>query len=69
MTKRIVRLIKVKNKYSFCESVREYQNPPKENVHQKKDSKQIDRSENNIKKQLTESRHNKHKSYLQSKIL
>ena len=55
--------------YSFCESVTECQNPPKENIHQKKDSKQIDKNENNINKQLTEICHNKHKNYLQSKIV
>ena len=55
--------------YSFCESVTEWQNPPKENIHQEKDSKQIDKSENNINKQLTEICHNKHKIYLQSKNL
>ena len=55
--------------YYFCESVTECQNPPKENIHQKKDSKQIDKNENNINKQLTEIRHNKHKIYLQSKNL
>ena len=55
--------------YSFCESVTECQNPPKENIHQKKKTKQIDKNENNINKQLTEIRHNKHKIYLQSKNL
>ena len=35
----------------------------------KKDSNQIDRNENNINKQLTEIRLNKHKNYLQSKNL
>ena len=33
----------------------------------KKKTKQIDKNENNINKQLTEIRHNKHKIYLQSK--
>ena len=42
--------------YSFCESVTDGQNPPKENIHQKKDSKQIDKNQNNINKQLTEIR-------------
>ena len=55
--------------HTFCESVSECLNPPKENIHQKKDSKQIDKNENNINKQLTEIRHNKHKTYLQSKNL
>ena len=55
--------------YSFRESVTECQNPPKANIHQKKDSKQIDKNENNINKQLTEIHHNKHKIYLQSKNL
>ena len=55
--------------YSFCESVTECQNPPKENIHQKKKTKQIDKNENNINKQLIEIRHNKHKIYLQSKNL
>ena len=42
---------------------------PKENVvHNGHDYNQIDQNENNIK-QLTEIRHNKHKTYLQSKIL
>ena len=35
----------------------------------KKVSKQIDKNENNINKQLTEIRHNKYKNYLQSKNL
>ena len=35
--------------YSFCESVTECPNPPKENIPQKKDSKQIDKNENNNK--------------------
>ena len=35
----------------------------------KKKTKQIDKNENNINKQLTEIRHNKHKIYLQSKNL
>ena len=35
----------------------------------KKDSNQIDRNENNINKQLTEIRLNKHKNYLQTKNL
>ena len=34
--------------YSFYESVTECQNPPKQNIHQKKDSKQIEKNENNI---------------------
>ena len=55
--------------YSFCESVTECQNPSKENIHLKKDSKQIDKNENNISKQLTEIRHNKHKIHLESKNL
>ena len=33
----------------------------------KKNFNQIDKNENNISKQLTEIRHNKHKKYLQSK--
>ena len=37
--------------YSFCESVTVCPNQPKENIiHHKKDSKQIDRNENNINK-------------------
>ena len=55
--------------YSFCESITECQNPPKENIHEKKDSKQIDKNENNVNKQLIEIRHNKHKIYLQNKNL
>ena len=55
--------------YYFCKSVTECQNPPKENIHQKKKTKQIDKIENNINKQLTEIRHNKHEIYLQSKNL
>ena len=56
--------------YSFCKSVTESLNPPNENItHHKKDSNQIDKNENNINKQLTEIRHNKHKNYLQSKKL
>ena len=55
--------------YPFCESVTECQNPPKGNIHQKKDFKQIDKNENNISKQLNEIRHNKHKIYLQSKTM
>ena len=56
--------------YSFCEIVTECPNPPNENIiHPKKDSNQIDKNENNINKQLTEIRHNKHKNYLQSKNL
>ena len=35
----------------------------------KENSKQIDKNENNINKQLTEICHNKHKIYLQSKNL
>ena len=35
----------------------------------KVDSKQIYKNKNNINKQLTEIRHNKHKNYLQSKNL
>ena len=35
----------------------------------KKDSNQIDKNENNINKQLTETRHNNHENYLQSKNL
>ena len=54
--------------YSFCESVTECQYPPKENI-QKKDSKQIDKNENNANKELTEIRRNKHKIYLLSKNL
>ena len=34
-----------------------------------KNSKQIDKNDSNINKQLTEIRHNKHKNYLQSKSL
>ena len=30
--------------YYFCESVTECQNPPKENIHQKKKTKQIDKT-------------------------
>ena len=41
----------------------------KENVHQKKESEQIDKNEININKQTTEIRHNKHKNYLQNKNL
>ena len=41
----------------------------KENVHQKKESEQIDKNEININKQATEIRHNKHKNYLQNKNL
>ena len=56
--------------YSFCESVTECPNLPKENIHKKKkDSKQIYKIESIINKQLTEICHNKHKSYLQSKNL
>ena len=55
-------------KNTFCESVTECQNLPKENIHQRK-PKQIDKNENNINKQLIEIRHNKHKIYLQSKNL
>ena len=54
--------------YSFCKSVTECQNPPKENIHQRK-TKQIDENENNINKQLIEIPHNNHKNYLQSKNL
>ena len=53
--------------YSFCEIVTECPNPPNENIHHKNDSNQIDKNENNINKQLTEIRLNKHKNYLQSK--
>ena len=59
MTKRIVRQIKVKNTLSpkVLQNVQ---------IHQKKhllkkDSKQVDKNENNTNKQLTEIRHNKHK--------
>ena len=55
--------------YSFCESVKECPNSPKEKSIKKKDSKQIDKNENNINKQITEIRHNKHKNYLESKNL
>ena len=55
--------------YSFCEIVTECPNPPNENIHHKNDSNQIDKNENNINKQLTEIRLNKHKNYLQSKNL
>ena len=48
-----------REEYTFRKSVTECQNPPKENIHQKKDS-----NENNINKQLTEIGHNKHKIYL-----
>ena len=41
----------------------------KENVHQKRESEQIDKNEININKQTTEIRHNKHKNYLQNKNL
>ena len=34
-----------------------------------KNSKQIDKNDSNINKQLTEIHHNKHKNYLQSKSL
>ena len=55
---------------SFCEIVTECPNPPNDNIiHHKKDSDEIDKNENNINKQLTEIRHNKHKKYLQSKNL
>ena len=64
MTKRIVRLIKVKNTLS----AKVLQNVK---IHQKKTSikKKIDKNENDINKQLTEIRHNKRKIYLQSKNL
>ena len=56
--------------YSFCEIVTECSNPPNENIiHHKKGSNKIDKNENKINKQLTEICHNKHKNYLQSKIL
>ena len=54
--------------YYFCESVTECQNPPKENIHQKKDSKQIDKNENNINKQLTEIRHKKQNLFTEQKL-
>ena len=68
MTKRIVRLIKMKNNLSLkvLQNVKIHQ---KKTSIKKKDSKQIDKNENNINKQLTEIHHNKHKIYLQSKNL
>ena len=68
MTKQNVRLIKVKNTLSakVLQNVKIHQ---KKTSIKKKDSKQIDKNENNINKQLTEIRHNKHKIYLQSKNL
>ena len=55
---------------SFCESATECPNPPDENIiHHKKDSNQIDKNENSINKQVTATRHNKYKNYLQSKNL
>ena len=53
--------------HSFCEIVTECPNPPNGNIYHKNDSNQIDKNENNINKQLTEIRLNKHKNYLQSK--
>ena len=68
ITKRNVRPIKVKNTLStkVLQNVEIHQ---KKTSIKKKDSKQIDKNENNINKQLTEIRHNKHKIYLQSKNL
>ena len=68
ITKRMDCSINKGEEYSFCESVTECQNLPKENIHQRK-TKQIDKNEDNINKQLIEIRHNNRKNYLQSKNL
>ena len=67
MTKQIVQLIKMKNTLSakVVQNIKIHQK--KTSI--KKDFKQIDKTDNNINKQLTEIRHNKHKVYLQSKNL
>ena len=46
-----------REEYSFCQSVTECQNLPKENILLKKYSKQTEKNENNINRQLTEVRH------------
>ena len=65
MTKRIVQLTKVKSTLSakVLQNVQIHQ----KKTYIKKDSKQIDRSENNTNEQLNEIRHNKHKNYLQAR--
>ena len=65
MTKRIVQLTKVKSTLSakVLQNVQIHQ----KKTYIKKDSKQIDRSENNTNEQLNEIRHNKHKNYLQTR--
>ena len=68
MTKRIVRLIEVKNTLS-AKVLQNAQIHQKKTSIKKRDSKPIDKSKNNINKQLTEIRHNKHKNYLQNKNL
>ena len=68
MTKRIVRLIEVKNTLS-AKVLQNVQIHQKKTSIKKRDSKPIDKSKNNINKQLTEIRHNKHKNYLQNKNL
>ena len=69
MSKRIYRVIKVKNTLSV-EAVQNAQIHQKKTLSiKKKDSNQIDKNENNINKQLTETRHNNHENYLQSKNL
>ena len=40
-------------KYSLWESDTKCPNPPKENLHQKKDSKQIDKNDSNNKQTVT----------------
>ena len=62
------RLTKMKNTLSakVLQNVQIYQ---KKTSIKEKDSVQIDKSENNINKQLTEICHNKHKNYFQSKNL
>ena len=67
MTKQIVQLIKMKNTLSakVMQNIKIHQK--KTSI--KKDFKQIDKTDNNINKQLTEIRHNKHKVYLQRKNL
>ena len=68
MTKRISQLIKVKNTLS-AKVLQNVQIHQKKISIKKKDSKQIDKNENSIDKQLTEIRHNKHKNYFHSKNL
>ena len=67
MTKQVVQLIEVKNTLSA--KVLQNVEITKGKHPSKKNSKQIDKYENNINKQLIEIRHNKHRIYLQSKNL